>query len=84
MATQERMIVELFRPLPIDAKAETLIDTDSEWWSSYPIGHAFLSFEAQRIKASISVRPRKMIFCFGRRLAMGHILSSRVINFFVS
>lgn len=77
------MVVELFRPLPIDAKAEALIDADSGWWSSHPIDYAFLSFEAQRIKASISVQPRKMIFCFGGRLAMGLILSSRVINFFV-
>ena len=77
------MVVELFRPLPIDAKVETLIDADSEWWSSHPIDHTFLSFEAQRIKASISVQPRKTIFYFGRRLAMGLILSSRVINFFV-
>ncbi|KAK7847921.1 hypothetical protein CFP56_006069 [Quercus suber] len=75
------MVVELFRPLPNDAKVETLIDADSEWWSSHPIDHAFLSFEVQRIKASISVQPRKMIFCFGRRLAMGLILSSRCIGF---
>ena len=60
------MVVELFRPLPIDAKFETLIDADSEWWSSHPIDHAILSFEAQRIKASMSVQPRKMVFCFGR------------------